>query len=61
MDLKARRIKAGWSKTFVANQIKVTRQTVANWESGISVPTGKNLVALCKLYKATAEELTEND
>lgn len=61
MDLKTRRINAGWSKTFVANRINVTRQTVANWESGISIPTGKNLAALCKLYGATAEELTKND
>lgn len=57
MSLETLRIKAGWSKTFVANRIGVTRQTVANWESGVSVPAGKNLAALCKLYGVTVEEL----
>lgn len=57
MNLETLRIKAGWSKTFVAKRVHVTRQTVANWESGVSVPTGKNLAALCKLYGVTAEEL----
>lgn len=57
MNLETLRIKAGWSKTFVANRLGVTRQTIANWESGVSIPTGKNLAALCKLYGVTAEEL----
>lgn len=59
MNLETRRIMAGWSKTFVAKQTGVTRQTVANWESGVAIPTGKNLVALCKLYGVTAQELLE--
>lgn len=57
MQLETLRIKAGWSKTFVANRVHVTRQTVANWESGISIPAGKNLTALCKLFGVTVEEL----
>lgn len=57
MNLETLRIKAGWSKTFVANRLGVSRQTIANWESGENVPTGKNIVKLCDLYGVTAKEL----
>lgn len=59
MTLKERRINAGWSQTFVAKRTGVTRQTVANWETGETIPTGKNLTELCELYGATAKELME--
>lgn len=41
----------------VANQVGVTEVTIFNWENGRSEPRASDILALCKVYGCTADEL----
>lgn len=45
------------TQEFVAEQLNVSRQAVSKWESGASVPSTANLLALAKLFGTDAAEL----
>ena len=45
------------SQEEVAERCQVSRQAVAKWESGDSVPTIDKLVCLANLYEVTLDEL----
>lgn len=55
--LKARRLERKLSQEFVAEQLGVSRQAVSKWESGSSLPSTANLLALAKLLQIPADEL----
>lgn len=55
--LKAHRMERGMTQEFVAGELGVSRQAVSKWESGASDPSTSNLLALCKLFGVSAEEL----
>lgn len=55
--LKQRREDCKMTQEFVAEALGVSRQAVSKWETGASDPSTSNLVALAKLFGATAEEL----
>ena len=46
------------SQELVAEQLHVSRQAVAKWESGASLPSTANLLALCELFGVSPEQLT---
>lgn len=43
----------------VAATVGVTRQTVASWEDGRTLPTGAQVVALARAYRVHAMDILE--
>lgn len=58
--LKEKRSNCKMTQEFVAESLGVTRQAVSKWESGTSDPSTSNLLALCKLYGISPEEILKN-
>lgn len=56
MDVKTLRDKMGLSRAELADRMKVTRQTVANWEGGKIKPTGPAEVLLAMMAADFLEE-----
>ena len=47
----------GWSQEELADRVHVTRQAVSRWESGAAKPDADKLVALCDLFRVSADYL----
>ena len=45
----------------VAEELKVTRQTISNWELNQTIPDLEQSKALSKLYQISLDELVDND
>ena len=56
-NLKILRYKSGYTLEAIAEIISVSRQSVAKWEAGDSVPDIVNCVKLASLYKVSLDEL----
>ena len=56
-NLKILRYKNGYTLEAIAEIISVSRQSVAKWEAGDSVPDIVNCVKLASLYKISLDEL----
>ena len=56
-NLKALRYKNGYTLEAIAEITSVSRQSVAKWEVGSSVPDIINCVKLASLYKISLDEL----
>ena len=56
-NLKLLRYRSGYTLEAIAEIISVSRQSVAKWESGDSVPDVINCVKLASLYKISLDEL----
>lgn len=50
-----------YSQEEVAEKIGVSRQAVAKWELGETVPDLKNSMALAELYDVTLDDLVKHD
>lgn len=50
-----------FSQEEVAEKIGVSRQAVAKWEMGDTVPDLKNSIALAELYSVTLDDLVKYD
>lgn len=55
--LRENRLRCNMTQEFVAESLGVSRQAVSKWENGTTDPSTSNLLALCKLYGVSAEEL----
>lgn len=51
----------GYSQEEVAEKVGVSRQAVAKWEAGDTVPDLENCLALAKLYGVTLDDLVQYD
>ena len=58
-NLKKLRKSAKLTQEDVAEKLNVSRQSVAKWETGESLPDIDNCVALAKLYGVTLDELVK--
>lgn len=56
-SIKEARLKSGLSQAKVGEAIHRTRNAIKGYEEGISSPNPDQLVALCKLYKTTPNDL----
>lgn len=61
MNLKYLRKKFKYTQEEVAEKIGVSRQAVAKWENGESVPDIQNCLALSKLYGITLDDLVNHN
>ena len=58
-NIKSRRIQLKMSQEYVADQLGISRQAVAKWESGQSRPTSSNLTELAALFEMNVSELVD--
>lgn len=56
--IKARK-KTGMSQEEVAEKIEVSRQTISNWESGLTIPDIYQAKKLAEIYNLSLDELLE--
>lgn len=56
-NLQLLRKENGISQEFLAEKCQVSRQAIAKWESGESVPTLDKLIFLAELYEVSLDEL----
>ena len=49
------------SQEQLANLLDVSRQAVSKWESGATYPEMDKLLAMCKIFHCTLEELTNDE
>ena len=56
-NLQILRKQNGFSQEELAEKCQVSRQAIAKWESGESVPTIEKLIYLAGLYEDTLDEL----
>jgi len=56
-NLQMHRRRMGLSQEELAEECQVSRQAIAKWENGESVPTIEKLVFLADFYKVTLDEL----
>lgn len=59
-NLKFFRQKFGYTQEQIAEKLGVSRQAVAKWESGTSLPNIDNLIALADLYCVSVDVLSKN-
>ena len=57
MNLKNLRNHHGYTQEDIAEHLQVSRQAVAKWEKGESMPDIENCMALAKLYDVTLDNL----
>ena len=60
-NLKALRIKAGFSQERLGSQLKKGQKTIGNWETGYSEPSIDELVEISNIFGVTTEELIKNE
>lgn len=49
------------SQEKIAEMLDVSRQAVSKWETGQSMPTTENLIAIAKIFNVPLEQLTHPD
>lgn len=59
--LKEARINSGLTQEQVAEDIKVTRQRISNWENERSYPDIMNVIDLSNLYSLSLDDLLKGD
>lgn len=57
MNLQSLRKIYGYTQEYVAEKVGVSRQTVAKWESGDSLPDITSCISLAELYKVKIDDL----
>lgn len=60
-NLKYYREKAGFTQEQVANELRVTRQSISRWENGKSCPDLDNLVLISELYQVSIDHLIKEN
>lgn len=55
ITLAAARVNAGFTQEDVAKEMRVTKQTIVNWEKGKIIPKTAQLDFMCKLYKISQD------
>lgn len=55
--LASARKKKGWSQAYIAEQVRVSTDTVRQWERGRHLPYQTTIQKLCDLFQMTPEEL----
>ncbi len=59
-NLKFFRKKNGFTQEQVAEKVGVSRQAIAKWENGDTLPDINNIIALADLYEVTVDSLVRN-
>lgn len=57
--LKYLRKEHNMTQEDMAEKLNVSRQTISKWETNITIPDADNIVAICKLFNITTDELLD--
>lgn len=57
VTLKAARVNAGLSQKKAGERIKVSKDTIANWEKGRSFPSAEKIKDIERVYKVKYDDL----
>ena len=49
------------SQEQLADMLDVTRQSVSKWESGTTYPEMDKLITMCKIFKCSLDDLTNDE
>ena len=60
MNLRKLRKRNKYTQEEIADKIGVSRQAVAKWERGETVPDISNCLALAELYEVTLDDLVNH-
>lgn len=50
ISIKGARVERSLTQAQAAAKMGVTKETIGNWERGITAPTVPQLIELCKIY-----------
>ena len=59
--LQLLRKEKGYSQEQLADLLEVSRQSVSKWESGTTYPEMDKLLAICKIFNITLDDLTNDE
>ncbi len=57
ITLKAARVNAGLSQRAAGERIKVSKDTISNWENGRSFPSAEKIKEIENVYKVKYDDL----
>lgn len=57
ISLAAARVNAGLTQTDVAAKMRVSKQTIVNWEKGKIIPKPAQVEMMCRIYKISANHI----
>ena len=52
-----KRHEKGWTQHELAKRMGLNSKSVKDWESGVSLPSAKNIIKLCSLLNVSADYL----
>lgn len=61
MGFRKARQNAGMTVAQVMKALSVSDAAVYQWETGVTMPTGKRLIEIAKLYGCTVDELLRDE
>lgn len=61
MGFRKARLAAGMTVSEVMKALSVSDAAVYQWETGVTMPTGKRMIELAKLYGCTVDDLLKED
>ena len=61
MNIKKKRLEAGFTQIDLANKLEIDRSTVAKWETGESFPRAEKLIQLAEVLNCTIDELLREE
>lgn len=59
--LRCARLESGYSSEAAADKIGVARETITTWEQDENIPSGYNLIRICRLYCRSADWILFGD
>jgi transcriptional regulator with XRE-family HTH domain len=58
--LKENRIQLGLSEEQLSNKLNVSKETIAKWETGVSMPDLKNVIKLSDIFNVSTDYLLKD-
>ena len=59
--LKSYRERFEYTQSYIADQLKVSRVTISNWEKGRTTPDIYNLIKICDFYNISIEVILREE
>lgn len=57
ISIKGARVEKGMTQKQAGEAMNVTKETISNWERGITAPTAPQLLKLCDVYGVSVADI----
>ena len=57
ISIKGARVEKGMTQKQAGDAMNVTKETISNWERGITAPTAPQLLKLCDVYGVRVSDI----